>query len=1567
MVLFCLILYGLLHLPSVQTWLVRQVAGRLSKELNTKVSVRKVDFRFFDKLTVEDLLIEDRNRDTLLFAGSAHARITDWFFLKDRAIIKYAGLNDAVINLKRTDATWNYQFLIDYFSSPSTGQKKSGGIEFDLRDIEINRLRFNQVDQWLGRDMSVSLNSFITSIKSANFNKQEIIVNHIRMTDPQFMQYDYTGKKPEEASAPSEINVNITQAQPEEDTGWKLLVTELSMKNGAVLIKKEMDRELYPDLFDGQHLFFNQINGKFSNIRFENDSLVTHMNIQANERSGLAIQKLESDFSFLPTKMEFKNLDLQTNRSRLGPYFSMSFESFNSDMSRFLHNVKLDAEFRNSVLSSDDLAFFAPDLTSWKKTFKLDGKVKGTVDDFTTETISIDAGSTRFTGKISMRGLPDINSTFIDLKSDGLTTHYKDLSTLIPSLKNIRQPALQKLGNIYYKGNFTGFINDFVAFGSIRTDLGNLTADLNMKLPDGGIPRYSGKIMTQSFRLGSFVNAPALGDIAINGEINGRGFTLKDLNAKFNGYVPQIAVNGYRYTNITINGEFKKSLFNGHLKTDDPNLRIKSLNGTVDFAGRELAFNADTELDYINLKNLGFSKDNISIRGLLNLNFTGNNIDNFLGSATIKDATVTRDSLSLSFDSLRLESTKVNDDKQLSIRSSQLNADITGQFRILELPDAFSYFLSRYYPSYIRKPDYTLSKQNFRFNIQTMEVDEYLRLFDSRIGGLNDASINGSLNLEASALNITARAPLFIYDGKKFSDIRLTGKGNMDTLLADIALSDVRISDSVNFPETRLLLRANNDKSDINLKTSAGKTLNEAEINASVHTMKDGVKIHFYPSFFTLNNKRWNLEKDGELTITKILNASEISFRHEDERIKIYTELDDITDKTHVVAKLEKVNIGDFAPFFVRKPELQGILSGMATVRDPFGKTTFDFKGTADSFSLDQKYMGSVNLDATANTQTGMVKFKADANEEQYKFKVDGFYNYLDSTGNSMSINLEGDKMNLNILEPYLGTIFSNMDGMAETNLKLSTENHQTYLTGIAKIREASLLVAYTQCRYLLSNEVLKFEKNLIDFGKMRLRDTLNNTATLTGKIYHKFFDDMSFHNIKLETGKLMLLNTKKIHNSQFYGNIIGNASMSINGPLTNMVMNISGRPSFVDSSHIYLPTGGEKESTTVDYIDFVQFGTIMGDNLLAKENTNILVNLSLTATPACKVDLILDEATGDIIKGQGEGQINIRVGTSEPLNIRGNFELKKGEYTFNFQTFLKKQFALNSGSITFNGDPYDAILDLYAEYTAERVDISGLSPTGGFRQKEDVNIISHLTGSLKKPEIDFEFKLPENSDANRNDIIVKRLAEFRNDKNELNKQVASLLLFNSFLFVEQNVLSGGSTFSFATNTVGGIISGWLTNLFNRELERATKGILSTYIDINPTLNLQQNANQLQAYVRAGLKFFLDKRLVLLVGGNLDYNNPDLEQQFSRRSLVTPDISLEYLLTKDGTFRVVGFNRTSIDFTLNQMNRSGLQLSYRKDVDKISDIFRSARKRNRQSRQNELPIVIPADSLQPRG
>ena len=189
-----------------------------------------------------------------------------------------------------------------------------------------------------------------------------------------------------------------------------------------------------------------------------------------------------------------------------------------------------------------------------------------------------------------------------------------------------------------------------------------------------------------------------------------------------------------------------------------------------------------------------------------------------------------------------------------------------------------------------------------------------------------------------------------------------------------------------------------------------------------------------------------------------------------------------------------------------------------------------------------------------------------------------------------------------------------------------------------------------------------------------------------------------------------------------------------------------------------------------------------------------------------------------------------------------------------------------------------------------------------------------------------------------RDYFTVKKLADFQNNENERNKQVASLLLINAFIG-DQAFFTGGSTINIVGSTLGTVVSGFLTSLLNKELERATNGIISTYVDINPTVDLQITARQLQANVRAGLKIFFSSRINLILGGNLDYNNPFL----ANSGIITPDITIEWLLNNDGSLRVVGFNRTGVDLTSFRRNRSGVQFSYRKDFNKLSDIFRSRR------------------------
>ncbi|HVZ97416.1 MAG TPA: hypothetical protein VG847_11110, partial [Chitinophagaceae bacterium] len=146
------ILWILLQTGFVQNYIVRRVTKRLSRDLNTTVSIKHVDFELFNKMLLQDVLVLDHHHDTLLYAGDAKVNITDWFFLKDKVTLKYIGLDNAVINLKRKDSVWNYQFLVDYFSGGSQNKNDttSTATQLNLKAIQLNNVKVWQRDEWVG-------------------------------------------------------------------------------------------------------------------------------------------------------------------------------------------------------------------------------------------------------------------------------------------------------------------------------------------------------------------------------------------------------------------------------------------------------------------------------------------------------------------------------------------------------------------------------------------------------------------------------------------------------------------------------------------------------------------------------------------------------------------------------------------------------------------------------------------------------------------------------------------------------------------------------------------------------------------------------------------------------------------------------------------------------------------------------------------------------------------------------------------------------------------------------------------------------------------------------------------------------------------------------------------------------------------------------------------------------------------------------------------------------------------------------------------------------------------------
>jgi len=87
------------------------------------------------------------------------------------------------------------------------------------------------------------------------------------------------------------------------------------------------------------------------------------------------------------------------------------------------------------------------------------------------------------------------------------------------------------------------------------------------------------------------------------------------------------------------------------------------------------------------------------------------------------------------------------------------------------------------------------------------------------------------------------------------------------------------------------------------------------------------------------------------------------------------------------------------------------------------------------------------------------------------------------------------------------------------------------------------------------------------------------------------------------------------------------------------------------------------------------------------------------------------------------------------------------------------------------------------------------------------------------------------------------------------------------------------------------------------------------------------------------------------VGGNVDYRLSQAINNSNSNFLFTPDVSFEYLISADGRLRVIGFNRSDADLGdiagVTRRNRTGVQLSYRKDFDTFAEFFTNERKRRR--------------------
>ncbi len=1548
-----LLLFIAIQTSPVQNWLVKIVTNKLSNELKTEVRIKNISLSLFNRLNMEGTLIRDQQKDTILYAGALKVRITDWFFLKDKSEIKYVGLEDAVVKLQRKDSVWNFQFIIDHFAS-SSKEKKQNSFEIDLKKIDLKNIRFQKNDQWHGEIMQGKLSSLVLNADTINFNKNKFSIADITIDQPFFSVQSIKALQPAsnkpkfvDTSAP---HINAGNAQ--------VRVNKISINNGTLNIEADEDKPM--PKFDGAHILITKLNANFANVDLYKDTLRADIDINAKERSGVDLKRLKAKYRLTPHIMEFAKMDLQTNKSKIGDYYAMRYREFNKDFDDFVTNVFLDAKFINAKVYSDDIAFFAPELKDWKKEVTLTGNFNGTVADFNVKNLFANAGNTTsISGSLAMKGLPHIDNTVINFNNGTIKTNYNDIAIFAPIVKEEHNLNLVALGNILFKGSFNGTINNFKTLGSMSTDIGAVSANVNMQIPKKKDATYDGALTLSGFNIGKFLSNEQLGLVDFDGKISGTNFSLEKIKTTVEGNISSLQFNDYTYTNIKTNGTFQQKYFNGEVNIDDPNLEFKS-QVEIDLNKAQPSFNILGELSKSNLFPLHFYKKELAVTGLLDAYFTGTNIDNFLGSAKFLNANIIGENINLGFDSLNINSNYTDSIKYLRLASNDFNASIVGEFNILDLPNGFQSFLHRYYPSYISAPAALPKKQKFTVTINTNYVDPYLKLFEDKLSGLNDMTVTGRVNTKTDSFALSLKLPYAKYKSYTITGADINGIGNSKELKLLGNIDAFQASDSLLFPKLKISIAAGNDRSLVSLKTNGNSTVNEADLNAQVFTFNDGVRILFNPSSFILNEKKWNLEKEGEISVRKnLVDAKNVKFSQGFQEIAVENDREEKDSKNNLIIRMKNLVLGDITSLLMKDPKLEGVTTGEIHLHDFFGKFNAEADLKTEQFRMNDDSIGIVKIKSNYYSGTGLIDYNVISPNQDYNFTADGLYNISDTSAFPLNVKMNLIHSKIGFVQQFLTDIFSNLNGYASGNLTVSGNPSAPDLIGRIKLQNAGLKVNYTQVYYGIDSADIKFDEDGIDFGEIVIHDTLKNTAILKGKLFEKGFKDMNF-DFDLSTNKLLLIDTKPKDNQQFYGSAIGKATMSFKGPDTKCLLTLVGESN--DNSHIFITNSFSKESGDADFIVFKKYGTEME---ATKNNSdfNLTVDLDLKATKSTQIDVILDPLSGDVIKATGDGRLKIKAGTTEPLSIRGRYDIDQGSYDFNFQSFIRKPFILKSDAgnyIEWSGDPNNANIHVAAQYTADNVSAGDLisnqqagniaSSTKAYRGQ--VYVIANLSGKLSKPDIKFQLDFPQGSPIKTDQVFAEFVNKIEKDDNEMLKQVTYLIAFNSFVPYGQ----GGGAGNINVTSIG---ANTITQLITKELNKAISNLVyklfkdkSLHVDLGTsvyslssltgTTTAGSTLDRTNFNIKVGKSFFKDK-LTVTFGTNVDFNVGASSGALQNGNVQwLPDLTVEYFITKDKTLRAIIFNKNSLDVngsgssaSFGRRNRQGIGLSYKKDFETL--------------------------------
>jgi hypothetical protein len=1274
--------------------------------------------------------------------------------------------------------------------------------------------------------------------------------------------------------------------------------------------------------------------------------------LACSEQCGLEVRSLSADFFVNSSHLSFKDVHIITDASEIRAddvsFVFRSFQDFGNG--QFISKVNMNINVTASKVDFCELSCFVPVFGEYPSFALMTGTVTGTIDNLKGENIHITCGSrSNVQCNFDLKGLPDIRSTFIYADVADLTTCPADMEQIRTSRAEtghiILPETMKRLKEIRFVGNFTGFFDDFVTYGTFSTNLGNLSTDLAIKpvAAEDTSFTFRGKLNTEQFHLGQLLKQPSIGKITMNGMVEGVASGPGNIRATIEGLIKSVYLKDYSYRDISVNGAINNRMYDGKLSIDEPNIKM-DFSGKVDLTNPAVpSFDFWANVERAKLYPLKLADEDTSsfVSFSITAGFSGTNIDNVMGDFRLENSLIRRKNREIEINNLLLFTKNIKDTNSFILRSDILDAEIFGQYQFLKLPESFLSLVKNYAPAWSASstdPD-SLSQNKFRFEAEFKDTEKLTYFFLDEFHIMKGSRLEGIYNPSQKDVQFALTVPSMYFNGKIWRDFFVTG-ATKDTVFQLTAGSRIfKWNRNISFENFSLMLNAQSDSVDVSVSwNNWDSVLNKGALHSRVffENRTKGkiplISIFTDPGQITTSGDRWAITHQGILIDSSRIAINNLQIKRPGQEIAVAGVIS-TQEEDKLLVNVKNVNLSVLnSSLQFKNMMFGGTANGTVSLSNLYRIPVLVSDMHVKDFSLNGGLFGDTNLSAAWNASDRNVYVDAESLLNDLRtLYAHGNYNI---SGKNLNFDIQVENAPATVFQPYIENIFTNMEGAVSIQAQLTGTVDAPLLNGTARLQNTALTLDYTKTRYSCSGNA-DIRNNVVLFNDIQIQDRFGNTGKLNGSITAQHLRTLQL-NIQLNTGNLEVLNTTERDNESFYGKAFAGGNIRITGNPNDLTMNINVRTA--KNTLFNIPIVSNEDVAHTSFISFVdhtvrprKYATNFrkryrpaGSAGEAQEEQKTTINLSVDVTPEAEVQLIFDSKIGDIVRAKGTGNISLNI-TNNRFDMFGTYVVEEGDYLFTVQNVFNKHFVLEKGGmITWNGSPTDALLNLKAKYTTKPPlsDLMGSVNENGVNRSVVVECVLHITNKLTDPNVRFELVMP-----NAQQEIRSFLSAATNTDEELSQQFLWLLIMNRF-YVEPSMSVKNTENPSGSSGVETMALGTASEFMTSQLSR----MLSQWSN-NFDVNLSYHPGMGTEGQNFGMDLSTD---VWSIHVNYEVGGMKAAETSSN---VLGDFTFDAKLNKSGKLRFKAFNRSNEQYFIQAPYTQGIGLLYREDFNRVKDIF----------------------------